>query len=90
MVCEKSNIGEVMIKFVCDDEKRNGTSKKYVERWKETHEFLENLRRENIRRSNVEDSICAFEDVFLASLELSANKPTSGLTEFHKILAKTL
>ena len=71
-------------------EKNTEHLRRYVERWKETGEMLENLRRNDIRRSNLEDSICAFEDVFLASLNLSANKPTSGLVEFHKILAKTL
>lgn len=71
-------------------EKETEHLKRYVERWKETGEFLENLRRDDIRKSNLEDSIYAFEDVFLASLNLSVNKPTSGLIEFHRILAKTL
>ena len=62
----------------------------YVERWKRTGEILENLRRNDIRDSNLEESLGAFEDVFLASLNLSPNKTTSGLVEFHKILEKTL
>ncbi len=62
----------------------------YVERWKRTGAILENMRQNDIRDSNLEDSLAAFEEVFLVSLNLSPNKMTSGLVEFHKILAKTL
>jgi hypothetical protein len=63
--------------------------KEYVNRWKETGKFLEKLRREEICNSNLEQSIIAFQGVFESALFLQPNKKTSGLVEFHKVLAKS-
>ncbi|CAN5868215.1 hypothetical protein BH20ACI4_BH20ACI4_34070 [soil metagenome] len=70
-----------------NDEKEN--LREFVERWKETGKLLESLRREEIRNANLSETILALNDAFLSALWLSPNKPTSGLVEFHKILAKS-
>lgn len=63
--------------------------REYVNRWKETGEFLEKLRREEIRNSNLAEAIGIFDDAFRSALWLEPAEPTSGLVEFHKILAKS-
>ncbi len=61
----------------------------WVQGWKETGEVLEKLRREQIRNSNLAETIRQFDDAFRSALWLSGAEPTSGLVEFHKILAKS-
>lgn len=63
--------------------------REWVKNWKETGEILEKLRHENIRNSDLEQTIIALSDVFESALFLQPNKTTSGLVEFHKILAKS-
>ena len=70
-----------------DDEREK--LRQYVNRWKETGEFLEKLRREEIRSSNLIESIGVFDDAFRSALWLNQAKKTSGLVEFHRILAKS-
>lgn len=70
-----------------NDEKKK--LREYVDRWKETGKVLESLRREEIRNANLSETILSLNDAFLSALRLSPNKPTSGLVEFHKILAKS-
>ena len=70
-----------------DDEREK--LRQYVNRWKETGEFLENLRREEIRNSNLIESIGVFDDAFRSALWLNQAKKTSGLVEFHRLLAKS-
>lgn len=61
----------------------------WVNGWKEAGEMLEKLRREEIRSSNPAETISLFDDAFRSALWLSSAEPTSGLVEFHKILAKS-
>lgn len=63
--------------------------REYVNRWKETGEFLEKLRREEIRNSNLSETISVFDDAFRSALWLHPAEKTSGLIEFHRILAKS-
>lgn len=63
--------------------------REYVNRWKETGKFLEKLRREKIRSSNLEETIPVFDDAFRSALWLYPAEKTSGLIEFHRILAKS-
>lgn len=63
--------------------------REYVNRWRETGEFLEKLRREEIRNSNLAEMIGVFDDAFRSALWLKSAEKTSGLVEFHKILAKS-
>ena len=63
--------------------------REYVNRWKETGEFLEKLRRENIRNAILADSIIAFDGVFKSAIFLNKPKPTSGFVEFYRILNKS-
>ena len=63
--------------------------REYVRRWKETGAFLEKLRREEMQRSNLAESIAAFDAAFHSALYLSSPEKTSGLIEFHQLLAKT-
>lgn len=61
----------------------------WVNNWKETGKFLENLRREEIRKSILSDSIKAFDNAFKSAIYLNKPKPTSGFVEFYKILKKS-
>lgn len=63
--------------------------REYVKRWKETGEILDNLRRENIRKAVLADSIRAFDGVFKSAIYLNKPQPTSGFVEFYKILKKS-
>lgn len=63
--------------------------KEYVNRWKETGEFLEKLRREKIRTSVLADSIRAFDIAFKSTIYLNKPRLTSGFVEFYKILKKS-
>ena len=70
-----------------DEEKEK--MRAWVNGWKETGEVLEKLRREEIRNSNLAETILSLNDAFRSALWLSPAEPTSGLVEFHKILAKS-
>jgi hypothetical protein len=50
---------------------------------------LEKLRREAIRHSNLAETILSLNDASESALLLYPPQPTSGLVEFHKILAKS-
>ena len=63
--------------------------REYVRRRKETGEFLEKLRREEIRSSNLAEAIGIFDEAFRSALWLRPAEKTSGLVEFHRILAKS-
>ena len=78
-----------MIKFSVMNTDEREKLREYVNRWKETGEFLEKLRREEIRNSNPVKTIGAFNDAFRSALWLNPAEKTSGLVEFHKILAKS-
>lgn len=61
----------------------------WVNGWKQAGEMLEKLRREEICSSNLAETISLFDDAFRSALWLSPTESTSGLVEFHKILAKS-
>lgn len=63
--------------------------REFVNRWKETGEFLEKLRRDEIRKSVLSDSIKAFDGAFKSAIYLNQPKPTSGFVEFYKFLKKS-
>jgi hypothetical protein len=70
------------------DEERE-RMREYVKRWTETGAILEKLRREEIRSAKLEDAISIFDDAFRSALWLNPAEKTSGLIEFHKIMAKS-
>jgi len=61
----------------------------WVINWKETGKVLEKLRREEIRNANLAESLPAFNDALRSALWLRPAEPSSGLVEFHRLLAKT-
>lgn len=61
----------------------------WVDNWKETGKILEKLRREEIRKSNLAESLAVFDDALRSALWLEPAKPYSGLVKFHEILART-
>lgn len=61
----------------------------WVNNWKETAKVLDKLRREEIRHANLAESIPVFDDALRSALWLRSAEPTSGLVEFHRLLAKT-
>lgn len=69
-----------------NDEKE--TLRAWVENWNRTGKILEELRREEIRNSNLAEAIESFDLAFKSALWLEPVEPSSGLTEYHKILSK--
>ncbi len=61
----------------------------WVNNWKETGKVLEKLRREEIRNSDIAETIGVFDDAFRSALWLYPTEKTSGLVEFHNILGKS-
>lgn len=78
-----------MIKLSVMKRDKHEQLREYVNRWKETAKFLENLRREEIRSSDLAESIGVFDNAFRSAIWLDPAGKTSGLIEFHKILAKS-
>jgi hypothetical protein len=63
--------------------------RRWVKGWDETGKFLEELRRKEIRDSNLAEIIPLFDEAFRSALWLRKAESTSGLVEFHKLMAKT-
>lgn len=68
------------------DEKEN--LRAWVENWKRTGEVLEQMRREEIRNSNLADSIVLLSDACESALYLNPPQPTSGLIELQKLFSR--
>ncbi|MGI8470452.1 MAG: hypothetical protein ACR2N3_18595 [Pyrinomonadaceae bacterium] len=62
--------------------------REYVNRWKETGKFLEKLKLEEFRRSDLAETILSLSDASESALEFYPPKPTSGLIEMQKLFAK--
>lgn len=62
--------------------------REYVVRWKETGEFLEKLKLEEFRRSNLAETILSLSDASESALQFYPPKPTSGLIEMQRLFAK--
>jgi len=60
----------------------------WVEGWKETGKVLEELRCEEIRNSNLAESIKSFDTAFRSAIWREPPIPYSGLIEFHRVLGK--
>lgn len=63
--------------------------REWVNNWKETGRLLEKLRRAEIRNANLAESLSVFDDALRSALWLNPPEATSGLVEFHRLLAKT-
>ena len=62
----------------------------WVKGWNETGLVLEQLRRNEIRSSKLSETIPLFDNAFRSAIWLHQAEPTSGLVEFHRLLAKTI
>jgi len=60
----------------------------WAESWKKTGKVLEELRHEEIKNSNLADSIGSFNLALKSALWLEPAKPYSGFVEYHKFLSK--
>lgn len=60
----------------------------WAQQWEKTGKVLEELRREEIKNSNLADSIRSFDLALKSALWLEPVKPYSGLVEYHRILSK--
>ncbi|MCY7348869.1 MAG: hypothetical protein LH614_21985 [Pyrinomonadaceae bacterium] len=69
-----------------DDEREK--MRRYVNRWKETGEFLENLRRKEIKTLNIAEEILSLSDASESALHFYPPLPTSGLIEMQRLFAK--
>ncbi len=61
--------------------------KAWIEGWKEIDQVQSELRRRRIRSANVVEAILALDGAFRAVRKLHPKRLTSGLVEFHQILA---
>ena len=71
------------------DESKKELMREWVRLWKETGKALEIIRRKEMRNSKLEETIEALDKAFKSALLLAPNSTTSGLVEFHRILAKS-
>jgi hypothetical protein len=60
----------------------------WVRNWQVVGPKLEQMRREDIRRANTQDSIRLFDLAFKAALQNSPPRETSGLVEFQSLLRR--
>jgi hypothetical protein len=60
----------------------------WVRNWQVAGPKLEQMRREDIRRANTQDSIRLFDLAFKAALRNSPPRNTSGLVEFQRLLRR--
>jgi hypothetical protein len=81
-------IAELFDKIVNVKDKEREQLREYVNRWKETGEFLEKLRREEARNINIYEEIMSLSDASEAALRMYPPKPTSGLIEMQKLFMK--
>jgi hypothetical protein len=70
-----------------DDEKEKILA--MINGWKEVDKVMAKLRREEIRKSVISESIAVFDNAFRSAIYLNKPKPTSGFVEFYKVLGKT-
>jgi hypothetical protein len=70
------------------DEERN-KMKAWVDNWKTLGPILEKLKREESKSANLEETILAMDSAFRSAIYLSPPKKTSGLVDFHLIMAKS-
>lgn len=61
----------------------------WVENWKEIGPLVEALRIKEIRSADLEEAILSMDDAFRSATFLSPASKTSGLVEFHAILARS-
>ena len=60
----------------------------WIRSWEVVGPELEQMRREEIRRANTQDSIRVFDLAFKAALRNTPARTTSGLVEFQRLLLK--
>lgn len=60
----------------------------WVYNWQVVGHELEQMRRQDIRRANTQDSIKLFDLAFKAALRNTPPRTTSGLVEFQRLLRK--
>jgi len=68
------------------DTKESG--REFVERWKRVGPLLEKIREEDIRRSDTERDIEAFDDVLEYALSTFPPKPESGMVEMQRLFMR--
>jgi hypothetical protein len=69
-------------------EKETEHLKRYVERWKETGEFLKRLKRIEAKNINISKEILSLNDASEAALKMYPPKPFSGLIEMQRLFMK--
>jgi hypothetical protein len=60
----------------------------WVKNWQVLGPELERIRRDEVRRSNTQESIRAFDLAFKAALRNTPTRESSGLVEFQRLLQK--
>ena len=84
----KKPIAKIFDKINCVTDEEREKLREYVNRWKETGEFLKKLRRDEARNINISEEILSLSDASEAALRMYPPKPTSGLIEMQKLFMK--
>jgi hypothetical protein len=69
-------------------EQRPKTDKAWVEHWRRVGPILEEIRREELRRFNYEEQLPIIDALLQLGLDHAVPRPTSGLVELERLLAK--
>ena len=77
-----------MLKSLLMKDREREKLREFVNRWKETGEFLENLRREELSDINIAEEILSLSDAAESALHYYPPLPTSGLIEMQRLFAK--
>src|SRR5881397_3637887 len=83
------HVPELYVNIECMTADEREKLREWVENWKTTGPFLEELRREKIRNSDIRTVLPLFDGALRSALWRNPARPTSGLVQFHRILAKT-
>lgn len=63
---------------------------KWIDNWKAIDQVQQELRVERLRKTVTSDSIAAFDSAFESARKAIPLRTTSGLVEFHRLLAKSV
>ena len=67
---------------------KSKTDKEWVEHWHRLGPILENIRREELRNFNYEEQLPIIDALLQLGLDYAVPRPTSGLVELERLLAK--
>ena len=70
------------------DEPNSHSDKEWVEHWRRLGPILEEIRREELRHFNYEEQLPIIDALLQLGVDYAVPRPTSGLVELQRLLAK--